>query len=418
MGFIPVSSEIATPIVFAVEGTLIFIAVVLAVSLIAALAVIWRMQRTSRDFRTQMQSILGSATASDTGLLNGAARLAANQEDSELLNEQMTDALVRSPIGIVLVDAAGTEVFANPAADAYMTGRAGDAVIGIRIREVLNQVRETGEPHQQEVDVFTPSARTIMLRATPLVQGERTIGAVAFTDDLTPRSRIDAIRRDFVANASHELKTPLGALRLLAEALVATRNPEVQADLSERIQSEAARMTRLVEDILDLSLIEEHPSVRGVVDVCDVIREAVKQVSLTSEALAVPVESTCEPIEVLGDRRRLVSAIANLVENAITYTSVKGIDQAEPVQVRGFRDGATACIEVEDHGIGIPERHRDRIFERFYRVDQGRSRASGGTGLGLAIVRHVVQNHWGEVVVESIPGKGSTFRVRLPAREE
>jgi two-component system, OmpR family, sensor histidine kinase SenX3 len=176
-------------------------------------------------------------------------------------------------------------------------------------------------------------------------------------------------------------------------------------------------MTRLVDDILDLSLIEAHQTVRGVVDICQVIGDAVKQVRLASEALEVPVEVRCESVEVLGDHRRLVSAVANLIENAVAYTRAKGTEAVQPVEVRGYRAGATALIEVEDHGIGIAERHLSRIFERFYRVDKGRSRVRGGTGLGLAIVRHVVQNHWGEVTVESVPGRGSTFTVRLPARE-
>jgi two-component system sensor histidine kinase SenX3 len=176
-------------------------------------------------------------------------------------------------------------------------------------------------------------------------------------------------------------------------------------------------MTRLVEDILDLSLVEAHQTVRGVVEISDVVDEAVRQVTLVSEALAVPIEVECDRVEVLGDHRRLVSAIANLIENAVSYTRAKGIDAIEPVQVRGYRSEDRALIEVEDHGIGIAERHLARIFERFYRVEKGRSRASGGTGLGLAIVRHIVQNHWGEVKVDSVPGKGSTFTVVLPARE-
>ena len=245
----------------------------------------------------------------------------------------------------------------------------------------------------------------------------RQAGTIAFTDDLTAASRIDTIRRDFVANASHELKTPLGALRLLAEALVATTDHDARTSLSERIQSEATRMTRLVEDILDLALIEEQQSVRGVVDLCDIVEDSIRQAELASEALGVPIEVKCESVEILGDHRRLVSAVANLVENAITYTSAKGVESIQPVSVRGYRDEQEAIIEVEDYGIGIAARHQTRIFERFYRVDQGRSRASGGTGLGLAIVRHVVQNHWGEVEVDSVPGRGSTFRITLPARE-
>ncbi len=379
--------------------------------------VIWRMLSRHNAFRQRLKTALNSATDSEPGLVNTAASLSARITTQQHNADRLRGALEASPIGVMIVDEAGTEIFANQAATTYAAGRAGGAVVGIRLRELIAEVAGSGEPHEQELEVFTPSQRTIMLRAMPLYVNGKPGGTIAFTDDLTPASRIDTIRRDFVANASHELKTPLGALRLLAEALVATRDTEVQNTLSERIQSEATRMTRLVEDILDLALIEEHQAVRGVLDVCSIIDDSIRQAALTSEALGVPIQRNCEPVEILGDHRRLVSAVANLIENAITYTGAKGSDALEPVEVRAFPDGDKAVIEVEDHGIGIAARYQARIFERFYRVDRGRSRTSGGTGLGLAIVRHVVQNHWGEVEVESVPGKGSTFRIVLPARE-
>jgi two-component system sensor histidine kinase SenX3 len=379
--------------------------------------VLWRLWATHNVFRGRLRAALDAATDSETSLIGASLALRRRVEAAEEASDRFENALGVSPVGIIIVDDAGNEVFANHAATPYAAGRAGDAVVGLRLRELIAEVVGKGEPQEQEIEVFTPSQRTIMLRAMPLHSGGKHTGTIAFTDDLTARSRVDTIRRDFVANASHELKTPIGALRLLAEALVATPDPEVRASLNERIQSEATRMTRLVEDILDLSLIEEHQTVRGVVDICEVIADSVQQATLSSETLGVPIETKCESVEVLGDHRRLVSAVANLIENAITYTSVKGADDDTPVAVRAYRDGADAIVTVEDHGIGIAARHQARIFERFYRVDQGRSRASGGTGLGLAIVRHVVQNHWGEVEVESVPGKGSTFKITLPARE-
>ncbi len=404
---------IPTPIVTSVQALLILLVVIVVAMTLA----LWRARLRHLGFRRRMQTALNAATDSETGLFNSARSIQSRALDIEQSAARLEAALQVTRIGIVIVDDDGAEVFANQAAASYATGRAGDAVVGIRMRELLVEVAATGVPQEQEIEVFTPSERTIMLRAVPLLAGDRQVGTIAFTDDLTPRSRIDTIRRDFVANASHELKTPLGALRLLAEALVATSDPDTQTSLSERIQSEASRMTRLVEDILDLSLIEEHQSVRGVVDVCEIINDSIRQAELASEALGVPIESKCESVEILADHRRLVSAVANLIENAITYTSAKGAESILPVAVRAFRENDSAVIEVEDHGIGIAARHQARIFERFYRVDKGRSRASGGTGLGLAIVRHVVQNHWGEVEVESVPGKGSTFRITLPARE-
>ncbi len=391
--------------------------ILLVLITIVMASLLWRQHSRHLRFRRGIQTSLDAPTESETGLINAANALSQRTQLANEKAERLEAALGVSHVGIVIVDADGTEVFANEAAASYSTGRAGDAVVGIRLRELLADVAATGVPQEQEIEVFTPSQRTIRLRAMPLLIGDGQSGTIAFTDDLTPASRIDTIRRDFVANASHELKTPLGALRLLAEALVTTTDHDTRESLSERIQSEATRMTRLVEDILDLSLIEEHQSVRGVVDLCDVVEDSIRQAELASEALGVPIEVKCESVEVLGDHRRLVSAVANLLENAITYTSAKGAESIQPVSVRAFRDEQRAIIEVEDHGIGIANRHQARIFERFYRVDQGRSRASGGTGLGLAIVRHVVQNHWGEVEVESVPGRGSTFRITLPARE-
>jgi len=391
---------------------------VLAILALVVLAVVvWRQHRAHEGFRQRLQVALGSSSDSAPTLLAAVGERATELDRAGRYSDQLEQALNASPVGILIVDNDANDVYMNPTAAAYATGRAGDAVVGIRLREIIAAVAGNGEAQEQEIEVFTPSQRTILVRAIPLYVGDERRGTAAFADDRTPHSRLNTMRRDFVANASHELKTPIGALRLLAEALVATTDHEVQESISERIQSEASRMTRLVEDILDLSLIEEHQTVRGVVDVCDVIRDAVQQAALASEALAVPVEFRCDDVGVLGDHRRLVSAVANLIENAITYTAAKGLAEAEPVQVHAYEQDGNAHIVVEDHGIGIAARHQTRIFERFYRVDKGRSRASGGTGLGLAIVRHVVQNHWGEVEVESTPGRGSTFHIVLPGRE-
>ncbi len=388
--------------------------ILLALVLVGA---IWQMRRNHKAFLEGMRVTIRASSRTTSGLTSRANMLISELEELDRYSDLLNSALESIPVGVFIIDDRDHEVFANPAVTSFTAGRGGDAVVGIRIKELLQLVAETGVAQENEVEVFTPTQRTIALKAIPLSHGDEYRGIAVFAEDHTPKSRVDEIRRDFVANASHELKTPLGALRLLAEALIATNDPDVQTSLSERIQSEASRMTRLVEDILDLSLIEAHQTVRGVVDICLVIEDAVKQVRIASEALEVPIEVECESVEVLGDHRRLVSAVANLIENAVAYTRAMGTDAIQPVVVRGYRAGLMAHIEVEDHGIGIAERHLSRIFERFYRVDKGRSRARGGTGLGLAIVHHVVQNHWGEVTVESVPGRGSTFTVMLPARE-
>ena len=394
------------------------LAVVLAVATATLAALLLNARSRTRLLHDRVRSALGQRQEESPDLPGAVSRVVAARRTAEKKVDLLSAAAAAIPLGVVVLDESGKEVLSNETADNFSPGRGGDAVIGLRLRALLDNATEAAESIQEDIEVFTPSPRTIRLSCTPLVQGEARVGTIAFIEDLTARSRLDTIRRDFVSNASHELKTPLGALRLLAEALVATDNDETRKKLSERIGTEATRMTRLVEDILDLSLVEEDRRVHGVVDLCDVARDAISQIDLAAATVAVAVDLDCEPIKVIGDHRRLVSAAANLIENAVVYTNVKAEDHPEPVRVRVYARDEHAVLEVEDHGIGIPERHVGRIFERFYRVDRGRSRASGGTGLGLAIVRHVVQNHWGEIEVDSVPGRGSTFRIVLPAQEK
>jgi signal transduction histidine kinase len=394
------------------------LAIFLGVLAVALGLAVLRTRRRQETFRRRLQGELGPGSNSESSLLSAAVALREQLSDSEDRIKQLKFALDASPLGIVLVNEDGAEVFSNRAASRYAAGRAGDAVVAMRLRELIDEVITAGEEREYEVEVFTPPPRTIQLRVSPVLIDGRSSGAVAIAQDVTGRSEIDTIRRDFVANASHELKTPLGALRLLAEAMTATSDRSVQETLSNRIQSEAVRMTRLVEDILDLSLIEEHQTVRGIVDLPDIIRNAVEENELVAETQGIEVIAKCDDVRVIGDPRRLTSAVANLLENAINYTAAKGEKIPAPVEIRLVKNGDLAVIEVQDHGIGIAERHQRRIFERFYRVDRGRSRESGGTGLGLAIARHVVQNHWGEIEVESTPGRGSLFRISLPARED
>ena len=399
-------------------GCVYILTILLALVAIALGVAVLRISRARDTFSRRLQGELGSASSSESSILGAVTSLRGQLSERTDRVEQLKAALDAAPVGIVIVSSDGTEVFSNPTASLYAGGRAGDAVVGMRLRELIDEAIATGEEREHQVELLAPPPRKIQLSVSPLLIDGRSTGALAIAQDVTGRSEIDTIRRDFVANASHELKTPLGALRLLAEALATTPDRSVQETLSDRIQTEATRMTKLVEDILDLSLIEEHETVRDIVGLPDIIRDAVKKAELAAETQGIEVIATCEDVRVVGDPRRLTSTVANLLENAITYTAAKGEDSPAPVEVRGFRSGDRAVIEVEDHGIGIAERHQGRIFERFYRVDRGRSRDSGGTGLGLAIVRHVVQNHRGEVDVESTPGSGSLFRITLPAQED
>jgi two-component system sensor histidine kinase SenX3 len=219
------------------------------------------------------------------------------------------------------------------------------------------------------------------------------------------------MRRDFVSNISHELKTPIGALGLLSETLLDEDDPEVSRRLVERVAGETERIANTVDDLLVLSRLEaDEPPVREPVDVHLLLAEALARMQPAADRAGIALE-VHEPrgrLDVLGDRRQLVSALVNLLDNAVKYSD------GGSVVVRARTDGPVVKIEVDDSGIGIPARDLDRVFERFYRVDQARSRQTGGTGLGLSIVRHVVDNHEGEVLVESRPGRGSTFTLRLP----
>jgi two-component system, OmpR family, sensor histidine kinase SenX3 len=236
-------------------------------------------------------------------------------------------------------------------------------------------------------------------------------------DDRTEITRTEAIRNDFVANVSHELKTPVGAISLLAEAVDEAADDEVAVRrFAARLHKESARLTALVQDIIELSRLQGADVVMQgrPVDVNTVLAEAVDRNKLPAEGKRIKISlGGHSDAMVHGDPDLLMTAFRNLIDNAIRY-SPEGTTVG--VGVRS-RDGLVQ-VSVTDQGPGIPQDEQDRIFERFYRVDAARSRQTGGTGLGLSIVKHVISNHGGEVTVWSQPGQGSTFTVRLPELEE
>ncbi len=239
-------------------------------------------------------------------------------------------------------------------------------------------------------------------------------GAVAILifDD-SEAERLDAVRRDFVANISHELKTPIGGISILAEAISeGSDDPELVKNFSERMKIEAERLAHLVQEIIDLSRIQDQNTMLNskVFLLNKLIEEAIYQSKVQSEKRQVQVNFSAESeIEFFGDRKQLLIAISNLIDNAISYSP-----ERTKVSVILKRSAETAEIAISDQGVGIEESELSRIFERFYRVDPARSRETGGTGLGLSIVKHVISNHGGEVQVWSVPGTGSTFTVNLP----
>ena len=252
--------------------------------------------------------------------------------------------------------------------------------------------------------------RELRVSATPLTEDGLIL--VLISDESEVR-RIDAVRRDFVANVSHELKTPIGALGLLSEAILGAKNqPEEVVRFATKMQSEAKRLADLVQEIIDLSRLQSSDPLQKAfpVEIGDVIREALSQAQVSAEARRIDVEiGIIQDATVIGDRDQLIAAVHNLVENAINYSP----ENTKVSVTSGIKDDLVEVL-VADQGIGIPESELGRIFERFYRVDPARSRQTGGTGLGLSIVKHVALNHGGDVKVWSQEGVGSTFSILLP----
>jgi two-component system sensor histidine kinase SenX3 len=327
--------------------------------------------------------------------------------------ERLAQALDALHQGVVLCDEQGRVVYRNLLAESFAGARHAEALAEQAISDVLKAAALDGEPHTRAVDLYGPPRRNLQISAVPLSDGSRSVGGVAVIEDVSDRKRLEAVRRDFVANVSHELKTPVGALGLLAETLADEEDSAVIRRLAHRMQAEAIRVGRIIHDLLDLSRLESEESPeREPVGVHVVVGQAVEQVHAAAEARGVDLDVAEIPrrITVPGDRRQLVSAVYNLLDNAVKYS-----ESGRSVHLRCATNGDSVELAVQDHGIGIPSRDYERIFERFYRVDRARSRETGGTGLGLAIVRHVATNHGGKVSVTSREGEGSIFVLRLPA---
>jgi two-component system sensor histidine kinase SenX3 len=308
--------------------------------------------------------------------------------------------------GVVLYHEDGREIVRNRSAREFAGARHADVLVQSAVTEEVAAALR-GDTRRRTVELVGPPRRMLVIAATPVPAG----GAVVVIDDVSERRRVDSVRRDFVANVSHELKTPVGALGILAEAIVDSDDEGVIRRLADRMTTEAIRVGRLIDDLLALARLEtdDAPALESV-RVASIVGDAVARVRGLAESRRVQVDATgaSGEVVVLGDAGQLVAAVSNLLENACVYSEEGGA-----VAVRSRAVEAWVEIEVEDHGLGIPSSEIDRIFERFYRVDRARSRNTGGTGLGLAIVRHVATNHGGEVLVRSTEGAGSTFTLRL-----
>ena len=310
-------------------------------------------------------------------------------------------------MGVVVAGADGTVIFRNTLA-LGLTGAVHSDVLVDEAVEVHLSGALAGRTGRQIIDLFGPPRKVVAVFSSPLEGG----GAVAMIEDITERHLVDTVRTDFVANISHELKTPVGALAVLAEALAEEDDLDIVHRLSEKMVDEAIRVGRTIDDLLELSRIEfGGEAVKDPVSVESILQESIErgQSLATAHSIKVVMNTPAADMQAIGDRRQLVSAVSNLVENAVKYS-----EPDSSVEVSALVDSDWVEMRVRDFGVGIPLRDLDRIFERFYRVDRARSRDTGGTGLGLAIVRHVANNHGGEVSVTSIEGEGSTFVLKVP----
>ena len=315
----------------------------------------------------------------------------------------------------VVVD--NDDVVLKASAPAYALGLVrGNEMLDKDLAEVVRQVRRDGQIRETELVMRRSTGvptRTVTARVAPL--GSRLV--LALVEDRTRERRVEAIRRDFVANVSHELKTPVGAIRLLADAVLdASGDPEAVERFAGRMLKESDRLSRLVQQIIELSRLQgDDPLEEPVpVSVDSVIATAIDTSAIDAQAKQITVVSGgAAGLEVLGNQEQITVAVGNLVANAVAYSS-----RGSSVLVSPKTNGDMVVISVTDQGIGIPAAEIDRIFERFYRVDPARHRSTGGTGLGLSIVKHVAATHGGEVRVWSVEGQGSTFTLTLPRRDQ
>lgn len=335
------------------------------------------------------------------------------QEDYGRSNEvhmslvRMRTAMNALPMGVVIASSDGSNTWVNRAVyEMFSAGSVDQALFTERVKQLLRDAIH-GHMIKTLIEFGDPVLRTLEIETISLIDG----GAAAIVEDITSRLMIDRVRTDFVANISHELRTPIGAISLIAENLIATTEGTESARFAQIILDEVTRLNNTVSDLLELARIEFDGLLkRERVEIPNVIEAALgrlRSVALTRSVMLV-VEGNPNVV-VAGDRAQLLSALVNLIDNAIKFSP-----QGSIVKINSSVEGGQVFLSVADNGPGIPLEHQSRVFERFYRVDDARSRETGGTGLGLAIVRHIALLHNGDVTVKSTEGTGSIFTLNLP----
>jgi signal transduction histidine kinase len=327
--------------------------------------------------------------------------------------ERMDVVLSSMAEGVVLFGPHGETMYANAGAERHLGAapRSASAVLPLALRDACRRAADLREEVAAEAPTGGPD-RWLRGSAIP-VGADGTVLLVV--RDVTEARRLDAIRRDFVANASHELKTPAASIQAAAETIrsAALEDADVVPRFAAQLEREAARLSRIVSDLLDLSRLESGSDLEEVVALDAVVRDELERFEQRAVEAGVELSLRADAApKVHGSARDLALLVRNLVDNAVRYTRPGG-----RVGVELAEDGGEAVLTVGDTGVGIPTRDLPRVFERFYRVDRARSRETGGTGLGLAIVRHVVDNHAGRVRVDSELGRGTRFEIRFPAAD-
>jgi two-component system sensor histidine kinase SenX3 len=323
------------------------------------------------------------------------------------------DVLEQLDQDVLLLAPGDIAIFASPGVEKLNVMKDG-RLLSPELLAIIRVVRRTGITQSGKIEVPRgPIGEGVRELTVKVISLQKDLQILVLLSDESEAERVHEVRRDFVANISHELKTPIGALALLSEAVLSAKDePEAVVKFASRMQQEAKRLTGLVQEIINLSRLQDSDplQIAEPLLIGDLIAEAVDQCQTTSEARNIRLMvSNQMPVTVFGDRDQLSMAINNLIENAINYSP-----ENTKVSISTSIEDEIVTISVSDQGIGIPDSELERIFERFYRVDPARSRETGGTGLGLSIVKHVAAKHGGEIKVWSSQNVGSTFALRLP----
>jgi two-component system sensor histidine kinase SenX3 len=359
-------------------------------------------------------SALGQKLRIDTLLAKlelSADRAASAVSESSADAIRLRRTLDSLDIGVIIYDELGDLVFRNETAAGYLE----QSLYEVMISKAIEDLKQ-GESNERLLEFFGNPKIYLLLKSVTLENIQKSLGTVIIIQNVSEFKHVEEVRRDFVANVSHELKTPVGALGLLAETLINETDPAITKRLMSRIQSEAFRVNKIIDDLLNLSRLEaEQYSGNEPVEVGSLFGALAEKImdQANAKGISLEVKEPVQEVYIFVDKRQIEIAIYNLLDNAVKYS-----DPGTSVSISADVLNSNVEITVVDHGIGIPAKDIDRIFERFYRVDSQRSRDTGGTGLGLSIVKHAVSNNGGNIEVYSNEGEGSTFKIVLPVYDQ